>query len=726
MKKMIIKPGKQMIVNGCIVLALLGVYLYSLSTEGFSWPWFLKCVGLILAIGCVLNLNIRLKKAAGIVWMALLPPLSFYMLESYSHNAFEMSAVLQVLNILFFYMLFALLFFITGSGRVAGVLGCALPMVIGIANDYTVSFRGSPILPWDLLSLGTAVSVSDNYQFTVEYAMLLTALGFVLLMAVASKLDISWPVRSSFKRLAGRCCGALLSVLAVFCIFLGLQTGSFKSFLGLDETLFMPNSLYATNGFAVSFIYNLQYIEVDKPEDYSVDAVAQIMAPYMEDEGEDSVGNSQVQREDEQRNVVGNGSSDTSLTGGSSESRETDETASLQETQESEETVVQIPETGDSLAGETQDSENPNIIVIMNEAFSDLSVLGDFPVNMDYMPFFRSLTENTVRGNLFVSVKGGNTANTEFEFLTGDTMAFLPQGSIAYQQYIHEAKPTLTSWLESMGYATAALHPFNASGWDRDEVYPYFGFDTILFYPDFTYRDTLRTYVSDESSFKQIIDLYENKDEDTPVFIFEVTMQNHGGYYNDYDNFIPEISLEFEPESAKEKHYTEQYLSLIKKTDEAFQMLIEYFSAQDEKTIVVMFGDHQPTDIIAEPIMEYCGTSDDDSLEYEQQRYTTPFVIWANYDIEEKEIERISANYLSGLVLEVAGLEKTGYQEFLYDLFQELPVITANVYIDAEGNYYNSQDNPYAGQLEQYRSLQYYHLFEADKSLSDFYGVTPQ
>ena len=224
--------------------------------------------------------------------------------------------------------------------------------------------------------------------------------------------------------------------------------------------MFMPNSLYATNGFAVSFIYNLQYIEVDKPEDYSVDAVAQIMAPYMEDEEEDSVGNSQVQREDEQRNVVGNGSSDTSLAGESSESRETDETASLQETQESEETVVQIPETGDSLAGETQDSENPNIIVIMNEAFSDLSVLGDFPVNMDYMPFFRSLTENTVRGNLFVSVKGGNTANTEFEFLTGDTMAFLPQGSIAYQQYIHEAKPTLTSWLESMGYATAALHPF--------------------------------------------------------------------------------------------------------------------------------------------------------------------------------------------------------------------------------------------------------------------------
>ncbi len=361
----------------------------------------------------------------------------------------------------------------------------------------------------------------------------------------------------------------------------------------------------------------------------------------------------------------------------------------------------------------------------MNEAFSDLSVLGDFPVSEDYMPFFRSLTDNTVRGNLFVSVKGGNTANTEFEFLTGDTMAFLPQGSVAYQQYIHEEKPNLASWLESLGYATAALHPFNASGWDRDEVYPYFGFDTILFYPDFTYRDLLRTYVSDESAFKQVIDLYENKDPKEPLFAFEVTMQNHGGYYNEYDNFTPDISLGFEPESASEKRYTQQYLSLVKKTDEAFEMLIDYFSGEEEKTIIVMFGDHQPTDIIAEPILEYCGTEEDDSLEYGQQRYITPFVIWANYDIEEMEIQRLSANYLSALILDVAGLPKTGYQEFLSDLSQVLPVITANVYIDSEGNYYNSSDNPYADQIEQYQSLQYYHLFEDDKSLTDFYGVMP-
>ena len=77
--------------------------------------------------------------------------------------------------------------------------------------------------------------------------------------------------------------------------------------------------------------------------------------------------------------------------------------------------------------------KKPNIIVIMNEAFSDPSVLGDFTTNEDYMPFVHSLldgADNTISGHLNVSVKGGNTANTEFEYLTGASMAFLPYGSI--------------------------------------------------------------------------------------------------------------------------------------------------------------------------------------------------------------------------------------------------------------------------------------------------------
>lgn len=59
-----------------------------------------------------------------------------------------------------------------------------------------------------------------------------------------------------------------------------------------------------------------------------------------------------------------------------------------------------------------------------------LAILGDFQTNKDYMPYFHSMqgADDTISGYLNVSVCGGNTANTEFEFLTGNTMAFLPQG----------------------------------------------------------------------------------------------------------------------------------------------------------------------------------------------------------------------------------------------------------------------------------------------------------
>ena len=118
-------------------------------------------------------------------------------------------------------------------------------------------------------------------------------------------------------------------------------------------------------------------------------------------------------------------------------------------------------------------TDKPNIIVVMDEAFSDLGVLGDFTASKEYMPYYHSLKEesetapNIITGSLHVSVCGGNTANTEFEFLTGNTMAFLPQGSVPYQQYIKKNIPALPWYFKEQGYETHAMHPYYASGWDR-------------------------------------------------------------------------------------------------------------------------------------------------------------------------------------------------------------------------------------------------------------------
>lgn len=166
----------------------------------------------------------------------------------------------------------------------------------------------------------------------------------------------------------------------------------------------------------------------------------------------------------------------------------------------------------------------------MDEAFSDLSVWGDFETSEEVMPFFKQLQQEAVGGEVYVSVKGGNTANTEFEFLTGNSMAFLPTGSIPYQQYIKSETPSLASYLKSLGYTTTAIHPYNRSGWDRDTVYEYFGFDQFLDKDSFTDPYRLRGYISDKSAFDKIIEQYEIGKNQGSQFIFEVTMQNHGGY----------------------------------------------------------------------------------------------------------------------------------------------------------------------------------------------------
>lgn len=150
----------------------------------------------------------------------------------------------------------------------------------------------------------------------------------------------------------------------------------------------------------------------------------------------------------------------------------------------------------------------------MNESFSDLNVLGDFTTNEDYMPYLHSLqngAENTVTGYLNVSVCGGNTANTEFEFLTGNSMAFLPQGSIPYQQYITKELPALPAYLASLGYETVATHPYYADGWDRDKVYPLLGFSESIFKDQYWGAGYVRKYVSDNSCVDKIIELYEKK-----------------------------------------------------------------------------------------------------------------------------------------------------------------------------------------------------------------------
>ena len=435
--------------------------------------------------------------------------------------------------------------------------------------------------------------------------------------------------------------GALLVSVLVTCLFVNtLQKEDFQTKHYLYPFLFTPAYMTEVNGMAVTFAMNLAYVVVDKPQGYSAEDAKKTLESY----------------------------------------EKTEDTKQ-----------------------DTQDL--PNIIVIMYEAFYDLAVLCDLQTNEDYMPFMHKMQQgqkNTITGYAQVSVCGGNTANSEFEFLTGDTMAFLPSGSIAYQQYIKQDTPSLASYLKSLGYATYAQHPYYANGWDRERVYPLLGFEHMDFIEDYTNVSYVRKYISDASDMQHIIDTYEKKEAGKPAFIFNVTMQNHGGYTDVYPNFENDIQAQYNSDALN------QYLSLIHKTDAALEDLVSYFSKVDEKTVIVFFGDHQPSDAVANQIEMASGVDPSDmNSEQQKKRYQVPYLVWANYDIGEASDQNTSLNYLSAQVLKAAGVPTSAYQNYFLELSNTYPVLSA------AGSTENVGANKDA--LLTYRKLQYYNLFERNK-----------
>lgn len=375
--------------------------------------------------------------------------------------------------------------------------------------------------------------------------------------------------------------------------------------------------------------------------------------------------------------------------------------------------------------------QKPNIIVIMNEAFSDLSVLGDFETNQDYMPFINSLTENTVKGSVYVSVKGGNTPNSEFEFLTGTSMAFLPTGSIPYQQYIDSDTLSMVSQLEELGYSTTAMHPYPASGWERDEVYAHLGFDNMYFLPDFSGSSRLRSYVSDLGMYRKLISLYKatrESGDDSPQFFFGVTMQNHGSY-GKVSNFFPDVTVDGLDIDASSTYYElATYLSLIKRSDNAFRFLVNYFSGVDEPTIILMFGDHQPNDYVVNPILKMNGINMETAdIQTQQLRWQTPYILWSNYEIDEEdrmEACDTSLNYLGAMMLEHAGIPLTPFQQWLTEELQpQYPIMNANCYVDSQGVFHSVADITTVRILNTYAQLQYNLVFDKKHLIKELFSL---
>lgn len=352
-----------------------------------------------------------------------------------------------------------------------------------------------------------------------------------------------------------------------------------------------------------------------------------------------------------------------------------------------------------------KEQNSPNIIVIMNESLSDLANLYSLNISEDNMPFIHSLKENTVKASVHSSSLGGKTANCEWEFLTGNTSRFLPVGAVTYQLYIKQHVISIVDILNSKGYYTTAFHPYKAEGYNRNVVYPLMGFKECKFEDDLEKLNYLRyDFVDDLSTYKNIIKLFEEKEKNKKIFNFTITMQNHLSY-NDR-SFENNVYLK---DFNDEEHFdVNQYLSLVKKSDEAFEYLVNYFKKYEEPTIIMMFGDHQPN--LVENYPEIFGENKE---KYNEKNYIVPMVLWANYDIKEKEWGDISMNYISNILFDNAGIEKNKYMEYLKELYKKYPVITTNIYKDSKGKNNNYENIP--EKLKLYEYMQYNNMFDDEK-----------
>lgn len=348
---------------------------------------------------------------------------------------------------------------------------------------------------------------------------------------------------------------------------------------------------------------------------------------------------------------------------------------------------------------ENSNIEKPdNIVVIMAESLCDLRYSDCLEVVNDYMPFIHSLEDdpNVITGEYFSpSLAGGGTAQSEYEVLTGGTTDAMKTDFYAYQTYIKSEYPSIINNMKQSGYRTFAIHNYDKSGYNRENVYKFFGFDSIHFDDDpyFENADTLRGFIKDKNGLNFILDTI--KDNDEPTFSFFVTMQGHGDYDRGFslDEEIEnlnydELNLDYEGNTDVLEDLAPkvtEYCAAQSDFDFALQNFIEELKNSDEKTLVVLYGDHR----WGHDIMD---ASDSSKIKI----HLTPLVIWSNYelpDIPENKKLFVGSCYLGSIICKVAGVGLTSQNELLLQLYEKMPGIGVMSYLDSNLNYETNYSN---------------------------------
>ena len=568
----------------------------------------------------------------------------------------EMGFFFAFWNILTIFAVFAVLWAFLGNARRAGIIGTILFAIWGISNYFTVSFRGIPITPGDLMSAGTALNVLGNYSIELNMSLtsifVLIVLEVLLLFRIPAKTDNKMKTRK----------GLTQREAVILCIVLFFWQGYFGGLAPLDLT-------------TLEWDWKVGYY----PQGYTAVSIAKIQKLFIQSPAGYTATEVQMLCEKEQERMA---------------------------------------------AVQTDPDFRPNIILILNESWFDWRQVTEFETDQPVMPFIDNL-ENCIKGFAVEPANCGGTSLSEYELLTSNSLSMMPETTPFTQRNLNGSY-SVASYLNDLGYTTTALHPGAARNYNRSVVYPQIGFDRIAFAEDGIWEDAscLRTYISDDSAFGVIKMLFDEKEADTPVLIYLLTMQNHGSYEMTVKNggvHLLTDAYEINVESGFDqcKGAAEEYLSLIRHTDAAFEGLTGYFKSCSEPTLICMVGDHGPA-FGTEVESPYEG------YEWSQRQRGTPFVIWANYPIESYDAGYTGMVQLVPLLIKTAGLPLSVYYQTILDLGEQYPAINAGFYQDRNGNfgsYSYTKEIPQNEQLKQYFYFEYNSLLSPKNRLEKIFLV---
>ncbi len=550
-----------------------------------------------------------------------------------------------ILSFVVIYAIYILVYNLIGKVFLSMVLTSCTLVILCIVNYLKLIFRGDPLYPSDFTQITHMQSVipmvmdyfSWSYIFVIIVSIVACIVAGIYMRRYIQNVKIHLGIR------------ALLVVGSIFVLYAyGNFANTFMNKVfqksGVDFVLWNQNENYASNGFVLGFISNLDTTVMEKPKNYSKENMLQIA-------------------NDIKKQYSGN-------------------------------------------IGNQKKKEKPNIIFVMSESFWDPTKVTNLSFSEDPVPNLHHYIENFPGGQTISPTFGGNTANVEFEALTSYSMSLLKPGSIPYQQVITNKKeiPSIPTALKKEGYYTSAIHSFGRTFFKRDDVYKVLGFDKFNAEDTMENVDIDGDYISDLAMSKEII--AELEEQKQPTFIHAVTMQNHFPFTEGRfgENLIEISGLENEESKGELETYTEG----LRRSDEALQYLIEQLDNLDRPTLLVFFGDHLPSLGTNKSFYKENGYITNEKTPSERLAMAqTPLLMYANFDMPNDNLGLVSPIHFSNLIFDYAGLNKSLFYQFLSELYKEIPVLRDELKVDKNGEVINDLTKKQKEMLEQYKMLQY-------------------